>query len=149
MFTRMYGLLQLEQHYLVNKKGSFYERSIWPIANLIKILNGRKYSIFCCKFSYPCLLICRKFLILALRHHAFSIVVSTTDFISSLIASICEDGMVCIKNQLELEKTASLLPRLLSSFTCWSTLKYFNSTTLLTPKVNITRVKFSRMTIDS
>ena len=57
--------------------------------------------------------------------------------------------MVCVKNQLELGKTASLLPKLLSSFMCWSTLKYLNSTTLLMPKVNITRVKFSRMTVDS
>ena len=50
--------------------------------------------------------------------------------------------MVCIKDPLELGKTASLLPRLLSSFTCWSNLKYLNITTLLMPKVNILRVKF-------
>ena len=71
----------VEQHYLkfVNKKGSFFERTIWPIANLGKMLNGRngkmsngrKYSIFCCEFSYPCLLIHRKFLIHALCHCPF------------------------------------------------------------------------------
>ena len=46
-----------------------------------------------------------------------SIMVSTTGFTWSLIASIREAGMVCVKDPLELGKTASLLPRLLSSFT--------------------------------
>ena len=75
--------------------------------------------------------------------------VSTTGFTSSLIASIREAGMVCVKDPLELGKTASLLPTLLSSFTRLSTLKYLNSANLLMPKVNISRVKFSRMAIDS
>ena len=54
--------------------------------------------------------------------------------------------MVCVKDPLEIGKTACLLPRLLASFTCLSTL---NSVILLKPKVNISRVKFSQMTIDS
>ena len=78
-----------------------------------------------------------------------SIMVSTTGFTSSLIASIREAGMVCVKDPLELGKTASLLPKLLPSFTHLSTLKYLKSAILLMPNVNISRVKFSRMAIDS
>ena len=58
-------------------------------------------------FSYmPCVIV------------PLSIMVSTTGFISSLIASDWEDSMVCVKDPLELAigKTVSLLPRLVSSF---------------------------------
>ena len=48
-------------------------------------------------------------LVVAVR---LSIMVSTAGFTSSLIASIREAGMVCVKDPLELGKIASLLPRL-------------------------------------
>ena len=50
---------------------------------------------------------------------------------------------------LELSNTASLLPKLLYYFTHLSTLKYQNSAILLMPKLNIFRVKFLQMEIDS
>ena len=45
-----------------------------------------------------------------------SIMVSITSFISSLKASIGEDSMVCVKDLLELGKTASLLPKTIIFF---------------------------------
>ena len=143
----------VEQCYLklVNKKASFFERTIWPIVNLGTMSNSWKYFIFRCEFSYPWLLIfAENFLYVPCVTLPFCIMVYTTGFISSLIASVCEDSMVSVKYLLELAigKTASLLPRLLSSFTCMSTLKYLNTANLLMPKVNISRVKFSWITID-
>ena len=73
-----------------------------------------------------------------------SIIVSTIGFISSLITSIREDSMVCVKDPFEPGKIASLLPRLrIIFFHVFVNLKYLNSIILLMPKVNILRVKFS------
>ena len=127
MFTRMYGLLKLNNTILsLSKKGSFFERTIWPIADLYKMSNSRTYSIFCCEFSYPWLIICKKFLICALCHCPFLDNGFYHWFILSLIVSVCEYSMVCVKDPLEfaIGKTASPWPRLLSSFTRMSTLKY-------------------------
>ena len=78
-----------------------------------------------------------------------SIMLSAIGFIMSLIALIREGGMACVKDPLKLGKRALLLPRLVFSFMCLSTLKYINSAILLMPMVNILRVKFLRMAIDS
>ena len=71
-----------------------------------------------------------------------SIMVSATGFILSSITSVRVDNIACVKDLLELGKTALLLLRLLSSFMHLSTLKYLNSAILLMPKVNILRVNF-------
>ena len=78
-----------------------------------------------------------------------SIMVSAIGFIMSLIALIREGGMACVKDPHKLGKRALLLLRLVFSFMCLSTLKYINSAILLMPMVNILRVKFLQMAIDS
>ena len=113
-FTRMYGLLQLEQHYLVNKKCSFFERTIWPIANLVKCWTVENTPYFAVSLATLAFSSAENFSYFPSITVPFSIMVSTTSFILSLIASICEEGMVCVKDPLEVGKTASLLPRLLS-----------------------------------
>ena len=75
---------------------SFFKIRIW--ANLGKTLHSTHYLIFHCVFSYPCLLICTSCC------GSLSIMVSATDFISSLISSFHEDGMACGKNPLYLGK---------------------------------------------
>ena len=57
--------------------------------------------------------------------------------------------MACVKDPPKLGKTALRVPRLLSSFTHLSTLKYLNSAILLILKVNILRVNFSQISTDS
>lgn len=122
-----------------------FERSIWPIANLIKILNGRKYSIFCCKFSYPCLLICRKFLILALHrrpffhsgfYHWLYIIINIINLLGQY--GLYQKSAWAWQNSITITKTIF-----------FHVLVNFEILTLLMPKVNITRVKFSWMTINS
>ena len=113
----------------------------WQMSNS----THRECSIFCCAFTYPCLLICREFLKCVSHcrpsvhsgfYHWLYIVIEH-QFMRMVwfVSKICS---------VELGKMVLPLPRLLSSFPCLSTLKYFNSAILL----NITRVKFSRMTID-
>ena len=85
--------------------------------------------LFYCTFSYPYLLIHREFLICAMHCRPF-VHIGFYHCLLSLIASIRVDG---VKDTLELDKTASLLPRLLSSFMHLSTLKYLNHAILLMP----------------
>ena len=52
--------------------------------------------------------------------------------------------MACVKDLLELGKTALLLSKLLSSFMRLSTMKHLNSAILLMPKVNVLSVNFHK-----
>ena len=107
---RMYGPLKLEQHHPVNNC-SFFEGTIWPTLGIV--LNG---MYICCTFSYPCLLIPRKFSYMPCVAVPLSIMVSTTGFISSLLASIHEDSMVFVKDLLEIGKNSISTTKITSFF---------------------------------
>ena len=66
-----------------------FERSIWSIANLIKILNGRNTPYSAASLATLAFSSAENFSYLPCVAVPFSIVVSTTGFISSLTASIC------------------------------------------------------------
>ena len=112
---------------------------IWPITILVKRQTVENTPYSAVSLAILAFSSAENFTYVPSVTVPFTIMVSTTGFISSLIASICEEGMVYVKDPLELGKTASPLPRLLSFLTHWSTLKYLNSATLLMPKVNISR----------
>ena len=43
-FTMMYGPLQLKQHCPINKRGSFFERTIWPnLGQNVKAVDNAPY----------------------------------------------------------------------------------------------------------
>ena len=118
--------------------------TIWPILGKTQNAYGTQYSMFLCTLSYPCLLI------RAMHCSPLSIMVYTTCFTSSLIASIREDGMACGKYLIWLGNTALLLPRytviFFHAFDNFETLKQCHF--VLMPNVNISRVNVSWMAIN-
>ena len=149
IFTRMYGLFQLKNAIL-----SLSTRRVLSLRGqsgqlriLVQCWTVETTPYFVVSLAIPDFSFAENFPYVPCVTVPFCIMVYTTGFISSLIGSVCEDNMVCIKDLLELAigKIASLLPRPSSSFTRMSTWKYLNSPTLLIPKVNISRKKFREL----
>ena len=145
IFTRMYGLLQLNKAILSlsTRRVPSLRGQSGQLRILVQCRTVENTPYFVVSLAIPDFLFAENFSYVPCITVPFCIMVYTTGFISSLIASVCEDNMVCVKDLLELAigKTASLLPRPLSSFTRMhmSTLKNLNSPNLLLPKVNISR----------
>ena len=143
IFTRMYGLLQLNNAILslsTRRVPSLRGKS-GQLRILVQCQTVENTPYFVVSLAIPDFSFAENFSYVPWATVPFCIMIYTTGFISSLIASVCEDNMVCVKDLLELAigKTASLLPRPSSSFTGMSTLKNLNSPNLLLPKVNISR----------
>ena len=105
--------------------------------------RSRQYFIFCCAFIFPCLLICRKFLIRASHHPPF---VHNSFYYQLYIIINIQRKFVstkCFMPKIRLSlATQHHYCRDLSSCMCLSTFKYLNSTILLMLKVNISWLKF-------